>query len=97
MKTIICLLILSFDLFQSSENKKFEDCIPNKDVAIVKAESIWLPLYGESIYDKRPFVAELKGDSIWVVKGTLGDKLGGVPYLEIIKKDCRIIKISHGR
>jgi len=72
--------------------------VPNKETAIKIAEAIWLPIYGNEIYTCKPFVAELKNDSIWVVKGTLETgKYGGVPYIEIQKADCKVLKVIHGK
>ena len=73
------------------------DCVPNAETAIKVAEAIWLPIYGEGIYEKKPFKAELD-NGIWIVKGSLpiGMK-GGVPYMEIRKKDCKVLKITHGK
>lgn len=70
--------------------------VPDVATAIKIAEAIWLPIYGKGIYDKQPFRASLKNDSIWIVEGSLQpDELGGVPYAEIQKSDCKIIKVIH--
>ena len=44
--------------------------VPDKETAIKIAEAIWLPIYGEAIYDELPFQARLLGDSVWVITGT---------------------------
>lgn len=75
-----------------------EGFVPDKETAIKIAEAIWLPIYGEKIYEKQPFIATLSDDKeIWTVKGTLGKKLmlGGVPYAKIRKKDGKILEVYH--
>jgi hypothetical protein len=71
--------------------------VPDDSTAIRIAEAVWLPLYGESIYDSQPFVARLEGDSVWIVEGTLPEEymLGGTPYAEIRKSDAGIIRVTH--
>ena len=72
--------------------------VPDERTAIKIAEAIWMPIYGKSIYDKRPFCGQLMGDSVWVVVGTLPKGMkGGVPLAWINKKDGRIIGVSHGK
>ena len=75
------------------------DYVPDKETAIKIAEAIWLPIYGVKIENNKPFIAQLINDnSTWVVEGTLEKgRLGGVPYIEINKKDCRILKVTHGK
>ena len=71
--------------------------VPDKITAIRVAEAIWLPIYGEGIYDKRPFMAGLE-KGIWIVYGTLPKGMkGGVPVIEISKSDGKILRISHGK
>lgn len=77
--------------------------VPNKETAIKIAEAIWLPIYGEKIYQEKPFKAVLVKDSIWIVTGTLKDPgdgkdiVGGTAYIEIQKSDCKILKVIHGK
>ena len=70
--------------------------VPDEKTAIKIAEAIWYPIYGDEIYDEKPFKAELK-DSVWVVRGTLNFDVGGVAYIEIQKSDCKILKVAHGK
>ncbi len=71
--------------------------VPDAITAKKIAEAVWLPIYGESIYDKRPFEADLAG-GVWIVSGTLPeDSLGGTPYMEIQKSDGRILTVSHSK
>ena len=70
--------------------------VPDEITAIKIAEAVWLPIYGEKIYEKKPFVAGLSDNGIWIIKGTLPpSKLGGVPYAEIKKLDGKIMKVYH--
>ncbi len=72
--------------------------VPDAKTAIKIAEAIWFPIYGREIYSRKPFKAKLINEHIWQVEGTLPAKYdGGVPYAEIEKKDCRIIKIYHSK
>ena len=82
----------------------FADCIPNEETAKKIAEAIWLPIYGEEVLKQKPYEAELVND-IWIVKGSLyippyeNPKYfrGGTAYIEIQKRDCKVLKITHGR
>ena len=73
-------------------------CLNNSSAAIKLAEKEWLRIYGNHIYEKEPFKASLKNDTIWVVKGTLEKGMrGGTPYAEINAKNCQIIMLTHGK
>lgn len=76
-----------------------EGFVPNAETAIKIAEAVWLPIYGDNIYDKKPFTAELKDSTLWVVSGTLRDErtLGGIPYITIQKKDGKILTVEHSK
>lgn len=101
MKNIILILIATMScssISMKENNQQTIDYVPNKETAIKIAEVIWLPIYGESIYKKKPFNAVLIDNKVWRVQGSLNpEQLGGVPYIEINKKDCRIIKVTHGK
>jgi hypothetical protein len=73
-----------------------EGYVVNEETAIKIAEAVWLPVYGYKIYSEQPFKAQLAND-VWTVKGTLKTSLGGVLYIEISKKDCRILEMYHGK
>ncbi|QMU66246.1 MAG: hypothetical protein GKR88_19520 [Flavobacteriaceae bacterium] len=90
---VITLLITSFQ--ENMDNKT--DYVPNEITAIKIAEAIWLPIYGNKILDKKPFVAKLENDDIWVVQGTSNTQKGDVPYIEIRKSDCKVLKVIHGK
>jgi hypothetical protein len=79
------------------------DYVPDEETAKRIAEAIWLPIYGERILKQRPYEATLNGD-IWVVEGLIphpyrnhSEFRGGTAYIEIQKKDCKILKVTHGR
>lgn len=97
-KSILVLPILLVLVFctsvKSITNENQTDYVPNKETAIKIAEAIWYPIYGSKIEKFKPYTAELKED-IWIVQGTLLEGKGGVPYIEINKKDCRILKVMH--
>lgn len=83
---------------QNNNNVDTVNYVPNEETAIKIAEAIWLPIYGEKIYNQKPYIVSLVNDSIWVVTGTLAEnKRGGVAYIEIQKKDCKILKVIHGK
>jgi hypothetical protein len=89
------ILAASGKLNDQSDNLIY-DVVPNEATAIKIAEAIWLPRYGTKIYDEKPFKAELKDSSVWIVKGTLPRGLkGGTAYIEIQKRDCKILKVTH--
>ena len=79
-----------------SKNPK-EQCVGSQEKAIDIAEKEWLKIYGQNILKKKPFNAKLINDSIWIVEGTFYGKKGGVPYIEINAKTCKIVKITHGK
>ena len=102
---IFIVLFMGFSLLTSfiqyDKKKKnvnnLIDLVPNEETAIKVAEAIWLPIYGDGIYEERPFKAELD-NGIWIVEGSLpSGMMGGVLYIEIQKKDCKILKVSHGK
>jgi hypothetical protein len=70
--------------------------VPDERTAIKIAEAIWYPIYGDEIYDEKPFKAELN-DSVWIVHGTLNYDVGGIAYIEIQKSDCKILRVTHGK
>ena len=74
-----------------------EGYVPDAETAIRMAEVIWLPIYGEGIYNKQPFVAEYNVFfGYWTVKGTLPEGiLSGVPEARIRKRDGKILFVLH--
>ena len=104
MKGIYILLILgAVTIFTSnmlvSNTDLSIDYVPDEETAIEIAETILTKRYGEIILGQRPFKAELKKsdsqDSVWVVKGSLKEKKGGVAIIVIRKKDCKVVRCVH--
>ena len=96
------VLDLTEEKNMSSTTEK--DLVPDEATAIMFAEAIWLPMFGEHIYTYKPFHAFIREgtDDMWVVSGTMPkstDKntfiLGGTPVAYISKKDGRVIKVFH--
>jgi hypothetical protein len=98
---IICLFVLQINSCNSNDevikaNSSY--CLNTSDKAIEQAEKKWLEIYGSSIYDKKPFIAKLENDTIWIIQGSLkSSQKGGVPYAEINAKNCEFIKVTHGK
>ncbi|QIK52904.1 hypothetical protein G7051_00495 [Dysgonomonas sp. HDW5B] len=77
--------------------------VPNEETAKKIAEAIWLPIFGERIFEQRPYKATLVND-VWKVRGLMplpcrnepGCR-GGTAYIEIRKSDCKILLVKHGR
>lgn len=72
-----------------------KDVVPNAETAIKIAEAIWLPIYGEDIYEEKPYVAKLNENNVWVVIGTVHSVKGGAAYIEIQKHDGKILEVYH--
>ena len=100
MKYVVIIYFLFFTFCSSVKNPNInqsDDFVPNAETAIKIAEAIWLPIYGDKILKNKPYQASLK-DNIWIVEGTLPKGYrGGVPYIEIRKNDCKILKVTHGK
>ena len=73
--------------------------VPDEETAIKIAEAVWLPIYGENIYDKQPFKVEfIEKINCWKVVGTLPEiMVGGVPEIVIKKSDGQIVYVIHGK
>ena len=74
--------------------------VPTADVAKKIAEAVWAPIYGkEHIEEEKPFQAVLTNNEVWVVQGSLPKRfdMGGTAYIEINKRDGRILKVTHGK
>jgi hypothetical protein len=94
---LVALLSAGHNFPQNNYTPK-DGYVPNEETAIKIAEAIWLPIYGKDIEKSKPFVAHLKDATVWIVEGTLPPHyLGGVPYVEIRKSDCKILKVTHGK
>lgn len=72
--------------------------VPDAQTAIRIAEAVWLAHFGAKATDRRPFTAELNGDT-WYVSGTnpKGWRGGGAPEAEISKSTGEIKRIALAR
>ena len=72
--------------------------VPDQETAIKIAVAVWEPIYGKAAIAKQsPYNATLN-DGVWVVTGTLPERmLGGVALAEISKEHGTILRVSHGR
>lgn len=83
---------------KNGEFKKNAEESTDSNIAISLAEEKWLKIYGKSVNEQKPFVAEKKNDSIWSVQGTLPkNKLGGVAYAEVNVKTKKVVSFTHGK
>ena len=77
-------------------NYEAKGMVPDKETAIKIAESVWYPIYGSEIYTELPFIAELEGDTAWVVQGSLPKgKIGGCAKIRIRKSDAAVLFVGH--
>ena len=102
--TILFLIMLSGSFaFQHISTQKLPDCVPDSLTAKSIAEIILVKYYGDKV--KRHFPLKIKDKSnnlVWILEGSLQQQhgyvtMGGVPYIEIRKKDCCVLKITHGK
>lgn len=96
---LLIVAVFAFHTMQENDewvykNPAIYGCVPDSETATKIAEAIWQPIYGRQIQSYRPFVAELK-DSVWYVRGDNHADFGGVIHIQILKKDCRVLKIHH--
>lgn len=94
-------LIFFIILFSCSKNETSDKKIiskSDKDIALTVAEKKWKEVYGKSAINKqKPFVAEKKNDSIWIVRGSFPKPtIGGVAYAEVNIKTQEVITYTHG-
>jgi NTF2 fold immunity protein len=72
--------------------------VPDAATAKRIAEAVWLPIYGKKVLSEKPYQATLNSKGVWVVEGSLPkDMDGGVAYIEISKRDGRILEVTHGK
>lgn len=97
-KIIICISLFTLGCQSENTKKEWNDkdgLVPDSVTAVKIAEIIWVNIYGNSVLETKPYKATLRKDSIWVVEGTLNNKDGGIPYIEIQKDSCKILKVIH--
>ena len=70
--------------------------VPNKEVAISIAVSVWEVIYGkDQIADQAPYTAHLV-DNIWMVSGSLKQNTAGGTATALISKDSgKVLHIIH--
>ena len=71
--------------------------VPDMETAAKIAEAIWLPLYGETILEQRPYQVRLEDDSIWIVHGnydTMSGAVGLIVHAKIRKSDGKVILVA---
>lgn len=67
-----------------------------KEKVLKFSEGIAFREYGNVIKNELPLKAQLFGDSIWIIQGTLpGRADGGTVYIELSKSDYKLLKITH--
>jgi len=103
---IIILVFFSMSCNDAEKNysnnkiKKCEDCLVEKEeTAVAIAEAILFERFGkDKIENQKPYVVNIKQDSIWKLEGTF-NKLGygGTFYIEISSKDAKVLEIYHGK
>ena len=108
----ICITVFFLNLFISCNSNdetvtdgnarpfdyRVDGFVPDKTAALKIAEAMWIPIYGDKVLKQKPYRCSLVGDSVWVVEGTLkAGFVGGTAYIEISKKDCKILKVTHGK
>ncbi|MFC6221903.1 YbbC/YhhH family protein [Hymenobacter artigasi] len=72
--------------------------VPDAATAKRIAEAVWLPIYGKRVLSEKPYHATLNSKGVWVVEGFLPKGMdGGVAYIEISKRDGRILEVTHGK
>lgn len=71
--------------------------VSNEETAAKIAEAVWLSIYGEKIYNQKPYCVNLIKDSIWIVNGYVpfGTHAENA-YIEIRKKDGKILRVFMG-
>ncbi|AEV99384.1 hypothetical protein A4D02_34280 [Niastella koreensis] len=71
---LVCSTSIYSNLIQNKNEKR--DYVPDAETAIKVAEAVWLPIYGNRIYNEKPFIARLENNKVWIVEGTLkGDSV----------------------
>jgi hypothetical protein len=80
----------------------YKDLVPDKETAVALAEILAVKIYGkENIAKQKPLVAKRVGAN-WVVEGTFHTKpgelrLGGVVLIKLQAKDCKVLRVTHGK
>jgi hypothetical protein len=79
-----------------------EGFVPTPEIAVKIAETILSQIYGEKqIEEQKPFLVKME-DEVWIIHGNdvelrkHYEKFGTV-YMEISKRDGKILKVFHGK
>ena len=77
---------------QTSKTKE----VLEKERVLKIAEEIAFREYGDIIKKELPLTAQLIGDSVWVIQGTLIKGAdGGTVYIELRRSNDELLKITH--
>ena len=88
---------LTIDYPRQKDSCPQDGYVPNEETAAKIAESVWLSIYGNKIYDQKPYHVKLFKDSIWVVNGNVpSGTFGENAHIEIRKKDGKILTVYMG-
>ncbi len=72
--------------------------LKDKSKAIAFAESILWSIYGKKIIERQKPYDVFLIDTYWLIKGTMPKGMkGGVFTIIIDSKNCKIIRITHGK
>ncbi|MBK1897503.1 NTF2 fold immunity protein [Chryseobacterium paridis] len=98
MKYYIFTLAALFSCTKHGISNKETSSITDKEIALTVAEKKWNEVYGKTAINKqKPFIAEKKNDSTWVVHGTFPKPtIGGVAYAEVNIKTQKVVSYTHG-
>lgn len=74
-----------------------KEVVPDEETAKKIAETVLMPIYGDSVNDKKPFDIKFDEENkVWVVKGTLkANQIGGVPGIIIRKSNGKVVAVWH--
>jgi hypothetical protein len=108
MRCVLMIVVLFGLPFRLYPDVPKEGYVPNAQTAVRIAEAILIPMYGEErVAAERPYVAELKKDGYWFVRGTKKqDDLsknppiitkGGGMVVVINKTDGKIMSVFEAR
>lgn len=96
-------------LYSHIPPKKYYGFIGSRNIAEDIASSLWVYKYGFQILREKPFNSYLRNNNVWVIYSTVPHTVvlknhptidtlivtGGVAYMEIRKKDGKILKIGY--
>ena len=90
----IGLILVSFTYKRINNNIPKDGYIPNKEIALQIGIILLKNQYGDKIF-QNPIDAELVNNQIWEIYWVLPENVvGGGPYLELNKRDCKVIRME---